>query len=138
VYEALEGAEQQLTTATARIKELESEVKRLEERHLSDVYWVQGQRKMNKELAKKWHACIRDISDIEKTRAGKLLWKKKPFIVIANDEPYYLDVYATIREHEQNKGTWTEECERQYQEAVASSSEDHEESNGRLRRRIDS
>jgi hypothetical protein len=82
---------------------------------------------MNKDLAEKWHACIRDIAAIDKTRAGKLLRKQKPFIVIAHDEPYYLDVYATIREHEQAKGTWTEECERQYQEAVAATNSEPSE-----------
>ena len=45
-------------------------------------------------------------------RAGKLLKKGKPFIVVANDESYFTSVYLVIRESEKAKGTWTEECER--------------------------
>ena len=48
---------------------------------------------------------------LKTTRAGKLLLKKKPFIVVADDEPYYMDVYKMIRKHESTKGTWTEHCE---------------------------
>jgi hypothetical protein len=49
-----------------------------------------------------------------KTRAGKLLLKGKPFIVVAIDEPYYAHVYRLIRKHETHKGTWTEEDEVEY------------------------
>jgi len=44
-------------------------------------------------------------------RAMKLIGKKKPFIVIAKDEPYFKDAYAMIRDHERSKGTWTIEDE---------------------------
>ncbi len=54
--------------------------------------------------------CI-GASDILRCRAGKLLIKKKPFIVVANDEPYFMGVYETIRENERFKGTWTSEDE---------------------------
>ena len=53
------------------------------------------------------------------TRAGKLLLKHKPFIVVACDEPYYLDVYRTIRKHEKAKSRWMDEDERCFQEAVS-------------------
>lgn len=49
-------------------------------------------------------------------RAGKLLKKGKPFIVIADDETYFTTVYKTIREMETANGRWTEECERCFQE----------------------
>ena len=48
------------------------------------------------------------------TRAGKLLAKGKPFVVVACDEPYYATVYALIREFERAKGRWTEEDESVY------------------------
>lgn len=51
-------------------------------------------------------------------RAGKLLLKGKAFIVVAHDEPYYLDVYGTIRSHEINKGRWNDEDELHYQSAI--------------------
>ena len=50
-------------------------------------------------------------------RAVKLLRKKKPFLVIAEDEPYYLQVYALVRSEEQRIGRWTSEDERAYQAA---------------------
>lgn len=40
-------------------------------------------------------------------RAQKLIEKRKPFIVVSHDEPYFGQVYALIREHEIKKGTWT-------------------------------
>jgi hypothetical protein len=50
-------------------------------------------------------------TDLLHCRAGKLLITKKPFIVVANDEPYFGVVYEMIRETEREKGTWTPECE---------------------------
>ena len=52
---------------------------------------------------------------LENTRAGKLLLKDKPFIVVAIDEPYYPQVYRLIRQSEKRKGTWTEQCEKDFQ-----------------------
>ena len=52
------------------------------------------------------------------SRAGKLLLKGKPFIVIAVDEPYYMDVYRTIRKHEQEKARWSDEDESKFREAL--------------------
>ena len=39
-------------------------------------------------------------------RAAKLMRKRKEFVVVAIDEPYFRDVYDLIRDHEMDKGTW--------------------------------
>lgn len=54
-------------------------------------------------------------------RAAKLMRKKKNFVVIAEDEPYFIDAYRTIRANEQKAGRWTNEDEKQYQIALANS-----------------
>jgi hypothetical protein len=51
-------------------------------------------------------------------RAVKLLEQEKPFIVIANDEPYFKQAYDLIRKNEKAKGTWTEEDEFKYEAAT--------------------
>lgn len=51
-------------------------------------------------------------------RAMKLIRKKKNFIVIAEDEPYFAEAYNLIRRHEMSKGTWTEEDERIFHAAL--------------------
>lgn len=56
---------------------------------------------------------------LDTTRAGKLLKKGKPFIVVAIDEPYYAQVYRLIRQHEAKKGTWTQDCETAFQKAMS-------------------
>lgn len=48
-------------------------------------------------------------------RAGKLLKKGKFFLVVAEDEPYFRQVYGMIREHEKQIGRWTEEDEEQFE-----------------------
>ena len=60
-----------------------------------------------------------EIEEFEKfhPRAVKLLRKKKQFIVIAEDEPYYLQAYALVRSEEKRIGRWTSEDERAYQAA---------------------
>jgi len=58
-------------------------------------------------------------------RAGKLLKKGKPFVVVACDEEYYMRVYAMIREDEQRKGRWTEEDEAAYRVAEGDWNEAH-------------
>jgi len=60
-------------------------------------------------------SCVIGALDTLDCRAGKLLIEKKPFIVVADDEPYFLRVYSMVRETEQEKGTWTPECEDAYQ-----------------------
>lgn len=52
-------------------------------------------------------------------RAWKLMQKGKPFIVIAHDEPYFAQVYATIRQHETDAGRWGADDEVAYQKAIA-------------------
>lgn len=47
-------------------------------------------------------------------RAGKLLKKGKFFLVVAEDEPYFKQVYQMIREREIEIGRWTEEDEEQF------------------------
>ena len=56
-------------------------------------------------------SCYSGTLDILNCRAGELLIEKKPFIVVANDEPYFGVVYEMIRNNERIKGTWTPECE---------------------------
>jgi len=50
-------------------------------------------------------------------RAVKLFRKKKNFIVIAEDEPYFMKAYAMIRESEIANGRWSEGDEQAYQSA---------------------
>lgn len=54
-------------------------------------------------------------------RAAKLMAKRKNFIVIADDEPYFKQAYDLIRFAEDYNGKWTEEDECKYQEAIARS-----------------
>jgi 16S rRNA G966 N2-methylase RsmD len=62
-----------------------------------------------------------ELDNLEKfhSRAMKLLKKRKKFIVIAFDEPYFIEAYSLISEYEKSKGTWTDEDERIYQESVS-------------------
>lgn len=53
-------------------------------------------------------------------RATKLMGKRKPFLVVACDEPYYHQVYDLIRDHEMLKGTWTQEDQWHYDDAFSS------------------
>lgn len=62
---------------------------------------------------------LRDILDFH-PRAANLMLKRKPFVVVACDEPYYMQVYSLIREHEKEIGRWSEEDERNYQAAEQS------------------
>lgn len=47
-------------------------------------------------------------------RAIELLRKQKNFIVIAEDEPYFMQAYATIRSQEKITGRWSDDDERVY------------------------
>jgi len=51
-------------------------------------------------------------------RAAKLMRKRKNFVVVAEDERYFVQVYNSIRDSERARGRWTEEDERVYQESV--------------------
>ena len=53
-------------------------------------------------------------------RAAKLMIKRKPFIVVAHDEPYFLEIYTKIKLEELLRGTWTKEDEKIYQDYVLS------------------
>jgi 16S rRNA G966 N2-methylase RsmD len=50
--------------------------------------------------------------------AEKLSMKKKQFIVVAIDEPYFKDVYDAIRKEEKRKFSWNQEDEIAYIEAL--------------------
>ena len=54
---------------------------------------------------------------IKSTRAGKLLEKQKRFVVVAVDEPYFMNVYKMIRRNEMHKCTWTDQCEKDFRAA---------------------
>lgn len=59
------------------------------------------------------------ITELEETlafhpRAAKLMRKRKNFVVVAEDEIYYADVYLNIRIHERQNGTWTDEDEEKF------------------------
>jgi len=49
-------------------------------------------------------------------RAVRLLRKRKPFVVIAADEPYFKVAYDLVREREMENGTWTVEDEQKYRD----------------------
>ena len=60
-----------------------------------------------------------EIADFEAfhPRAVKLMRKRKNFLVVAEDESYFTQVYRLIRKNEMAKGTWSEEDERIFQSA---------------------
>lgn len=51
-------------------------------------------------------------------RAMKLIRKRKNFIVIAEDEPYFMVAYTMIRANEKENGRWTMEDEEAYQSFI--------------------
>jgi len=57
-------------------------------------------------------------------RAIKLLRKRKNFLVVAEDEPYFKTVYDWIRNGQIVKKTWTEEDEHRYQLATQPKSQE--------------
>jgi hypothetical protein len=52
------------------------------------------------------------------SRAGKLLLRGQPFVCVADDEPYYMDVYRMIRMNARLRGKWSQECERRFRSAI--------------------
>lgn len=51
--------------------------------------------------------------------AFKLMFAEKNFVVVAENEPYFPQVYSIIRDQEIAQGhPWNEEDERKYQEAI--------------------
>lgn len=63
-----------------------------------------------------------EIADFEAfhPRAVKLMRKRKNFVVVAEDEPYFMQVYRLIRKNERAKGAWSDEDERIYQSSQQS------------------
>jgi len=63
-----------------------------------------------------------EIADFEAfhPRAVRLMRKRKNFVVVAEDEPYFMQVYRLIRKNERANGTWSDEDERIYQSAQQS------------------
>ncbi len=49
---------------------------------------------------------IERLTKLLDCRAGKLLRKGKFFLVVANDEPYFTNVYTLIRDNEKRHGRW--------------------------------
>lgn len=52
-------------------------------------------------------------------RAMKLIRKRKNFLVVAEDEPYFDEVYRMIRQDEMWHGRWTAEDEVLFKAALA-------------------
>lgn len=73
----------------------------------------------NEALRAELQAALNEIKILESfhPRAAKLMRKRKSFLVVAEDEPYYIDTYLTIRIHEIEIGRWTDEDERLFQAA---------------------
>ena len=59
------------------------------------------------------------LDDFEDTfpHAVRLLRRGENFVVVAEHEPYFMQVYDLIRQNEKSKGTWTDEDEYLYQSA---------------------
>jgi len=62
---------------------------------------------------------IAELEAVLDCRAGRLLSSGRFFVVVAEEEPYFADVYDLIRLHECDKGDWTEEDEATYQDAMS-------------------
>lgn len=71
-----------------------------------------------KTRAEKAEATLQAEKDFH-PRAMKLISKRKSFLVVANDEPYYRQVYDLIRDHEMLAGTWTTSDQWHYEDALA-------------------
>jgi len=64
------------------------------------------------EQAQRELAEAREIVDKLHPRVIKLAMREdEPFIVIGPREPYFMDVYHAIKDHERELGNWTGECE---------------------------
>lgn len=63
-------------------------------------------------------AMRKDMEELDRfhPRAMKLMRKRKPFLVVAIDEDYYMRVYSLIRHNEVGASRWDEEDEVLYQE----------------------
>jgi hypothetical protein len=51
-------------------------------------------------------------------RAWKLMLKRKPFLVVAKDEPYFEEVYLLIRGNEIKNGRWSDEDQQAFLRSI--------------------
>jgi hypothetical protein len=60
-----------------------------------------------------------ELADAEEfhPRAMKLIRKRKNFLAVADDEPYFMAVYYMLRGVEQQFGRWTDDDEAKFQAA---------------------
>lgn len=107
VHEDKGGRTERLySTAKPEIKEKLAQI--LSKQQISLADWIEAHVEMEK-----FHA-----------RAIKLMMKGKPLIVVANDEPYFEQVYSLIRENELKKGKWNRQDEDAYRELTVPGSFD--------------
>jgi hypothetical protein len=104
-----EMAKEELSALRTRIAELEKLVD-------DAVKWHEGEDSPHAQLEQR--IAELEAAELFHPRAMKLIRKRKYFVVIAEDEPYFVDVYAMICDHERSKGTWTEIDEQNYQDAL--------------------
>ena len=90
-------------------------LKQLEEAHRSQIG----------DLAAKLSDTEVDLNDAKAALAAldlhpcrKLLDEKRDFIMITQDEPYYIDAYRLVRQNEMRRGGWTPEDEKTFRAAV--------------------
>lgn len=60
------------------------------------------------------HRRIAELEPLLDCRVGKLLLSNRFFVVVADEEPYFNQVYDMIRKHEIAKGEWTKEDQQLY------------------------
>ncbi len=84
-------------------------------------YWKELAEKLQKE--RDYFQKELDEAKMLYPRAMKLIGKKKDFLVVACDEPYFRDVYQTIRFNEIRNGRWNSEDEGKYLDAIAKTEE---------------
>jgi len=82
------------------------------------------ERQIQAQIRREEQKRVAEMEFLLDSRAGKLLKKGKPFIVVACDEPYYLEVYRLIRAYEKAKGTWTERDENVFNQTIVEWRED--------------
>lgn len=104
--ELLIHAEARLTDAEKKFKDALREIE-----HLKNV---------RDAMLKRAKFAEKEINGFEDfhPRAVKLLRKRKNFLVIADDEPYFTLVYSLIRSSERLAGRWTDEDEKRYEIAT--------------------
>lgn len=103
---------------TKAVKELELKAKTLEGALSVAQSWARDRMRKIEEL----EGLLKPLLEIEArhktTLAGRLLAKGANFICIEADEPYFLEVYRTVRQNAKRRGTWTDACEKRWLEQV--------------------